>query len=135
MRPLRLALIPVAAAALAGALFLGRPGKAIAPGPPATGPTHSRAIAVNPADPNEIWVVNQENDSLSVVNATTGLVIDANPAANSVSIPVGVWPRGIAFVPNGSKAYVTNSRGNVPRDRHALNFTGSEIYGTLSVLD
>jgi DNA-binding beta-propeller fold protein YncE len=135
MRPLRLALIPIAAAALAGALLLGRPGTALPPGPPASGPTHSRSIAVNPADPNEIWVVNQENDSVSVVNATTGLVIDANPAAGSVSIPVGVWPRRIAFVPDGSKAYVTNTRGNVPRDRHALNFTGSEIYGTLSVLD
>ena len=62
MRPLRLALIPIAAAALAGALLLGRPGTALPPGPPASGPAHSRAIAVNPADPKEIWVVNPEND-------------------------------------------------------------------------
>ncbi|HET6202498.1 MAG TPA: YncE family protein [Planctomycetota bacterium] len=135
MRRSRLALVPLAALAFAGALLLGRRGAAIPPGPPASGPTHSRSIAVNPANPNEIWVVNQENDSVSVVNATTGQTIDVNPSPTSVSIPVGVWPRRIAFTPDGAKAYVTDSRGNVARNLHALNFTGSEIYGTISVLD
>jgi DNA-binding beta-propeller fold protein YncE len=132
----RVAISSAAAFALAAAvLFLGRRAESGSGGTPPAKPTHSNTVAINPANPNEAWVVNQENDSVSVVNATTGAIVDANPDPTSWSIPVGVAPRRIAFTPNGSKAYVTNSRGNVPRDRNDLNFTGSEIYGTVSVID
>ena len=136
MNPPRLAASALVALAVPAAfLLLGSRAESGNGGPFPAKPTHSRTVAINPANPSEVWVVNQENDSVSVVNATTGAILDVNPDPTSVSIPVGVLPRRIAFTPTGSKAYVTNSRGNVPRNRSDLNFTGSEIYGTVSVID
>ena len=86
------------------------------------------SVAVNPADASEVWVCNRGNDSVSVVNTSTG--------TTAHEIDVGVWPRSLAFSPDGTKVYVANQRGNVAVDVHFVTpFTGSEIRGTVSVID
>ena len=86
------------------------------------------SVGVNPADSSEVWVCNRGNDSVSVVDTSTG--------TTTHQIDVGVWPRSLAFSPDGSKVYVANQRGNVPVDVHFVTpFTGSEIRGTVSVID
>lgn len=86
------------------------------------------SVAVNPANPNEVWVCNRDNDSVSVVNTATGVTTQ--------EIAVGVWPRSLAFSPDGTKVYVANQRGNVPVDVNFVTpFTGSEIRGSVSVIN
>ena len=86
------------------------------------------SVAVNPSDPSEVWVCNRGNDSISVIDTTTG--------TTTHEISVGVWPRSLAFSPDGSKVYVANQRGNVPIDVHFVTpFTGSEVRGSVSVVD
>lgn len=86
------------------------------------------SVAVNPAKPHEVWVCNRGNDSVSVINTQSG--------ATTHEIEVGVWPRSLAFSPDGTKVYVANQRGNVPVDVNFVTpFTGSEIRGTVSVID
>ncbi|MEM7307081.1 MAG: YncE family protein [Planctomycetota bacterium] len=86
------------------------------------------SVVVNPANPSEVWVCNRGNDSVSVVDTSTG--------TTTHEIEVGVWPRTLAFSPDGSEVLVTNQRGNVPVDVHFVTpFTGTEIRGTVSVID
>jgi YVTN family beta-propeller protein len=86
------------------------------------------SVAVNPANPNEVWVCNRDNDSVSVVNTATGVTTN--------EIGVGVWPRSLAFSPDGTKVYVANQRGNVPVDVNFVTpFTGTEIRGSVSVIN
>lgn len=90
---------------------------------------HARvtSVAANPGLPSEIWACNRANDSVSVVDASSGAVTE---------VPVGVWPRSIAFSADGSTAFVANQRGNVPVTTHFVTpFTGSELRGTISVVD
>lgn len=86
-----------------------------------------KAIAVNPNSPGEVWVTNRDNNSVSVVDAASGTVLD--------EISVGVFPRALAFNADGTKLLVTNQRGNVPVTAHFLNFTGAEVRGSVSVID
>jgi YVTN family beta-propeller protein len=86
------------------------------------------SVAVNPSNPSEVWVCNRGNDSVSVIDAATG--------TTTSEIAVGVWPRTLAFSPDGSKVYVANQRGNVPIGVNFVTpFTGSELRGTVSVID
>ena len=86
------------------------------------------SVAPNPADHREVWVCNRGNDSVSVVNTISGQTIH--------EIDVGVWPRTLAFSPDGTQVLVANQRGNVPVDVHFVTpFTGAEIRGTVSVID
>ncbi len=86
------------------------------------------SVAVNPNNPNEIWVCNRGNDSVSVIDTTTNTLVD--------EIDVGVWPRSLAFTPDGLNVLVANQRGNVPVDVHFVTpFTGNEVRGTVSVID
>lgn len=85
-------------------------------------------VAVDPTNANRVWVCNRDNNSVSVVDVSTGAVIS--------QIAVGVWPRSIAFNAAGTKAYVTNQRGNVPLTvNFASPFTGSEVRGSVSVIN
>jgi len=85
-------------------------------------------VAVNPADPSEVWSTNLDNNSVAVVDVSAG--------ALSAEIAVGMKPRSLAFSLDGSRVFVANSRGNVPFNRHfASPFLGTEIRGTLSVID
>lgn len=94
--------------------------------PAATQSVTTNGIAVTP-DGSTLLVVNQDNDSVSFVDRMSGTLL--------AEVPVGVKPRHIAITADGAKAYVTNSRGNVPLDRTFLNFTGFEVFGTVSVID
>jgi YVTN family beta-propeller protein len=86
------------------------------------------SVAVNPANPSEVWVCNRGNNSVSVINTATGVTTH--------EINVGVWPRSLAFSPDGNKVYVANQRGNVPVDVNFVTpFTGLEKRGTISVIN
>ena len=86
------------------------------------------AVAPNPNDTTEIWVTNRDNNSVSIVDTTTGTTTD--------EIAVGVKPRSLAFNADGSKVFVVNKRGNVPHDVNFVTpFTGLEVRGSLSVID
>lgn len=95
--------------------------------PTVPAPSKNRSLAINPAASQELWVVNKENDAVIVINRATGAVL--------ATIPVGVNPRNVAFNSTGSKAYVTNQRGNVGIDKTLLEYTGGEILGSVSVID
>ena len=95
---------------------------------PALAQAQVSSVAVNPANPDEVWVCNRGNDSVSVINTATG--------TTTHEIDVGVWPRTLAFSPDGSEVLVANQRGNVPVDVHFVTpFTGAEIRGTVSVIN
>jgi YVTN family beta-propeller protein len=90
--------------------------------------TQVSAVAVNPAQPGEVWATNRDNNSVAVVDTLSGSL--------SAEIAVGMSPRSLAFTPDGSRVFVANSRGNVPIQRNfASPFLGSEVRGTLSVID
>jgi YVTN family beta-propeller protein len=85
------------------------------------------AVAVNPTNPSEVWVCNRGNDSVSVIDATTGALLD--------EIDVGVWPRSLAFSPDGTRVFVASQRGNVPITKNFVTpFDGSEIRGQVDVI-
>jgi len=90
-------------------------------------PTKNRSLAQNPAATDEVWVVNKDNDAVVVMNRKTGAVL--------ATVSLGTSPRNIAFNASGSKAYITNQRGNVALDKTILEFTGTEIQGSVSVVD
>jgi YVTN family beta-propeller protein len=98
---------------------------AAASGP--SGATKNRSLGINPAASNELWVVNKENEKVVVMDRFSGSVL--------ASVSVGVAPRNVAFNSTGSKAYITNQRGNVALDKTLLEYTGSEILGSVSVVD
>jgi len=86
------------------------------------------AVAINPTNPNEVWVCNRDNDSVSVIDVAAGVTTH--------QIAVGVRPRSLAFSADGTRVFVANQRGNVPvAANRATGFTGNEIRGTLSVID
>lgn len=90
-----------------------------------------RAVQVNPSNPNEVWTVNRDNNSVSVINVQTGTVL--------AEIAVGVFPRSLAFNADGSRVLVANQRGNVPITTNFVvpvpGFSGSEVRGSISVID
>jgi DNA-binding beta-propeller fold protein YncE len=60
---------------------------------------HPRTLARAPN--GEIWVVNQEDATISVLNGSSGSPV------TTLDLPHGSRPFGIAFSPNGAAAYVT----------------------------
>lgn len=96
--------------------------------PSLAGHSQVSAVAVQPSDPSRVWVCNRDNASVSVINVATSTVV--------AEIPVGVWPRSLAFNADGTKVLVANQRGNVPVGVHAATpFAGGEIRGSVSVID
>jgi len=63
--------------------------------------TYSSPIAIT-ADDRFVWVVNPDNNSVSVIEVGGDLNI------KRAEITVGVEPRSVAITPNGQKVYVTN---------------------------
>lgn len=99
----------------------------VAAAPTVPAPAKNRSLAINPAAKNEVWVVNEDNDAVTVQHRVTG--------ASLATIAVGTSPRNVAFNSTGSKAYVTNERGNVALDKTFLEYNHSEILGSVSVID
>lgn len=85
------------------------------------------SVAVNPNDSTEVWVCNRDNDSVSVIDASTGTVTH--------EIAVGVKPRSLAFSADGSKVFVANLRGDIDLDTSFITpFTGLEVRSSVSVI-
>ena len=60
--------------------------------------TAPRAVAVSPS--GEVWVTNRQSASISVINPATLSV------SRTIGLPAASQPFGIAFVPDGSAAFV-----------------------------
>ena len=66
-------------------------------------------IAVTPLNqldypPDQIYVVNFGDDTVSVIDAKTNQVV--------ATVPVGILPVWVAIAPDGSRAYVSNLAGH-----------------------
>ncbi len=59
-----------------------------------------RGVAMSP-DGTRLYVVNKEDDTLSVIRTSTNTVL--------ATIDVGDSPNEVAISPDGTRAYVTNS--------------------------
>ncbi|HEX5163351.1 MAG TPA: putative Ig domain-containing protein [Steroidobacteraceae bacterium] len=73
--------------------------------PTANKPTMSSNILYENANGGRIWVVNQDNNSVSVFNASTN--------AKIAEITVGTGPRTLAIAPNGFIAVVNRHSGTI----------------------
>ncbi|MBU2358048.1 MAG: hypothetical protein KKB02_03830, partial [Alphaproteobacteria bacterium] len=62
------------------------------------------ALIASPAVADEIWVTNERDDTISVIDASTLRV--------TRTIPVGERPRGITFAHDFSVVYVCASASN-----------------------
>src|SRR5688572_2471364 len=67
--------------------------------PTATPPAKSSLLALNPIG-TELWVVNPDADSVSVMG------VNANGVNKLVEVPVGRHPRTLVFSPDGARVYV-----------------------------
>ncbi len=86
------------------------------------------SLGMQPNNPTRLWVCNRDNDTVSVVNLTTRSIV--------AEIPVGVDPRTISFSADGSRAFVTNKRGNIPREANEITgFPAGSLPGTVSVIN
>ena len=77
--------------------------------------TNPRGIAfAQTANGPRLYVVNRGSGNVSVIDAVTNKVIDANPATATTvdAIKVGSTPQQIAISPDGKSAYVTNYGSN-----------------------
>jgi YVTN family beta-propeller protein len=68
---------------------------------PAGAATYSSPISIT-SDDRFVWVVNPDNNSVSVLEVGAGINL------KRAEIRVGVDPRSVAITPNGQKVYVTN---------------------------
>jgi len=91
---------------------------------------HSQVTSVtaHPGNTDRIWTVNRDNSSVAVVDVATSTLV--------AEIPVGNWPRSLAFNADGTKVFVANQRGNIPLDANEITgFPVGAMPGTISVID
>jgi len=94
------------------------------------GAQHSQvsAIAVDPGNPDHVWVCNKTNYSVSLVDVAAGQTIE--------EIRVGVWPRSCALSADGSKLFVACQRGNVYEEQNSITgMPATARLGIVSVID
>ncbi len=85
------------------------------------------SVAVQPGNPDRVWVCNRDNGTVAVIDVPTSTLV--------TEIPVGVHPRSLAFSADGSRVFVANQRGTVPLDVNFVTpFSGTELRGSLSVI-
>jgi YVTN family beta-propeller protein len=77
-----------------------------------------------PAWAEEIWITNELDDTISVIDADTLEV--------TRTIPTGERPRGITFAPDGSVAYICAARSSMtsPRARTRSSSPSPRTAGT-----
>ncbi|MCB9916258.1 MAG: YncE family protein [Planctomycetes bacterium] len=86
------------------------------------------SVAVDPANPQRVWVCNRDNNTVSLVDVGTASVV--------AEIGVGVNPRSLALSPDGAKLFVVNQRGDVPLSANSVTgFPANAARGTVSVID
>ncbi len=90
--------------------------------------TQVTSVAAQPGNPNRVWTVNRDNNSVAVVDVATSTLV--------AEIPVGNWPRSLAFNADATKVFVANQRGNIPLDANEITgFPVGAMPGTISVID
>lgn len=100
----------------------------VAAATPVLAQSQVKVVAVDPTDADIVWTLNRDNNSVSVVDTSTGTLLS--------EINVGVWPRSLAFDSTGTKLLVVNQRGNVPVTTNFVTpFNGTEVRGSVSVID
>lgn len=90
----------------------------------------TNAVAVDPNDSSRVWVCNMDNNTVSCIDTVAGSIVS--------EIPVGNFPRSLAFNSDGTKLFVANQRGNIARETNFVTpflKDGSEKRGTVSVID
>ena len=86
------------------------------------------AIAVDPANPNHVWVCNKTNYSVSLIDVAAGQAL--------AEIRVGVWPRSCALSADGSKLFVACQRGNIYEDQNrVVGMPATVRRGIVTVID
>src|SRR5262249_23741105 len=85
-------------------------------------PTNSSLIALTSND-RQLWVVNPDNDSVSVFDVSTGT------AQKVKEIAVGDEPACVAITPDNSKVYVTNTVSGTVAVIDATTFQVREYIG------
>ena len=86
------------------------------------------AVAVNPANNQQVWVCNRDNHTVSLIDTATSSVV--------AEIPVGINPRSLSLSADGSQLFVANQRGNIPLSANALTgFAPGADGGTVTVID
>lgn len=91
------------------------------------GATSSQPLALS-ADGGLLAVVNPDNDSVTLFNVSGGSTVKL------VEVTVGDEPNGVAFLPSGSRAYVTNTvSGTV--SVLSINPAGSPIASVVKTID
>jgi DNA-binding beta-propeller fold protein YncE len=73
----------------------------VVPAPPAVRPAKSSPIALD-APNRRVWVVNPDNDSVSVIDADTRLLISEIDLNELLSLTGSIDPRGVAIDPSGN---------------------------------
>jgi YVTN family beta-propeller protein len=77
-------------------------------------------VSVNPRTNDEVWVVNQVSNSISIVSVSQGIVV--------ATIPAGTEPMDVVFA--GNRAYVSVSRDNAIA---VLDLTSHSLVAALPV--
>ncbi|MCH2106682.1 MAG: hypothetical protein MK291_08585, partial [Planctomycetes bacterium] len=86
------------------------------------------AVAVDPTNPDHVWVCNKTNYSISLVDVAAGQAL--------AEVRVGVWPRSLALSADGSKLFVACQRGNVYEEQNSvLGMPASPKLGLVSIVD
>lgn len=86
------------------------------------------SVAVQPGNPNRVWVCNRDNGTVSVIDIPNSTIV--------AEIPVGEHPRSLAFNATGTRVVVANQRGDIPVNVNFVTpFTGTELRGSLSVIN
>lgn len=86
------------------------------------------SVAAQPGNANRVWAVNRDNSSVAVVDVATSTLV--------AEIPVGNWPRSLAFNADATKVFVANQRGNIPLTANEVSgFPVGAMPGTISVID
>jgi len=78
-------------------------------------------VAVSP-DGNKVYVTNNLDSNISVINAAADTVL--------ATIKVGVWPFGVSVTPDGSKVYVVNEGSNTIS---VINTVTNTVSATITV--
>jgi len=86
------------------------------------------SVAVDPMNPDQLWVCNKFNRSVSLVDVSTDQVI--------AEVRVGNWPRSCSLSADGSKLFVACQRGNVAEDQNSvLGMPANPVFGAVTVID